>query len=98
MREGLLGWVYAHLLSLANIDRLAQRLAAGVTSALVFITGGLLAARVGAREPSRAGLLIGLYYGGTGLGISLSALVVPAAVLAASGGQTSGSSRGCTSR
>ncbi len=64
---------------------LAQRLAAGVTSALVFITGGLLAARVGAREPSRAGLLIGLYYGGTGLGISLSALVVPLTLHAASG-------------
>jgi hypothetical protein len=26
MREGVLGWIYAHLLSLANIDRLAQRL------------------------------------------------------------------------
>jgi len=26
MRDGVLGWVYAHLLSLANIDRLAQRL------------------------------------------------------------------------
>ena len=26
MRDGWLGWVYAHLLSLANIDRLAQRL------------------------------------------------------------------------
>ncbi|OOG54686.1 multidrug transporter [Rhodanobacter sp. B05] len=26
IREGVLGWVYAHLLSLANIDRLAQRL------------------------------------------------------------------------
>jgi hypothetical protein len=26
LREGVLGWVYAHLLSLANIDRLAQRL------------------------------------------------------------------------
>ncbi len=63
---------------------LVQRLAAGVTSALVFITGGLLAARVGAREPSRAGLLIGLYYGGTGLGISLSALVVPLSLRAAS--------------
>ena len=57
---------------------LAQRLAAGVASALVFVTGGLLAARLGAQVPGRAGLLIGLYYGGTGLGISLSALVVPA--------------------
>lgn len=26
LREGVLGWVYAHLLSLANIDRLARRL------------------------------------------------------------------------
>ncbi len=64
---------------------LAQRLAAGVTSALVFITGGLLAARVGAREPSRAGLLIGMYYGGTGLGISLSAVVVPLTLHVAGG-------------
>ena len=57
---------------------LAQRLAAGVASALVFVTGGLLAARLGAQDPGRAGLLIGLYYGGTGLGITLSALLVPA--------------------
>ncbi len=64
---------------------LVQRLAAGVSSALVFITGGLLAARVGAREPSRAGLLIGLYYGGTGLGISLSAVVVPLSLHLAGG-------------
>ncbi len=26
LREGVTGWIYAHLLSLANIDRLAQRL------------------------------------------------------------------------
>jgi len=48
-----------------------------VASALVFITGGLMAARLGASQPARGGLLIGLYYGGTGLGITLSALVVP---------------------
>ncbi len=64
---------------------LVQRLAAGVASALVFITGGLLAARLGALHPTRAGWLIGIYYGGTGLGISLSALAVPAAMTAASG-------------
>jgi predicted MFS family arabinose efflux permease len=64
---------------------LLQRLAAGVTSALVFITGGLLAARLAAGDPSRAGLLIGLYYGGTGLGISISALVVPIALQLAAG-------------
>ena len=57
---------------------LLQRLAAGVASALVFVTGGLLAAQLGGQDPGRAGLLIGLYYGGTGLGISLSALLVPA--------------------
>ena len=63
---------------------LIQRLLAGVASALVFIAGGLLAARLGALEPARGGLLIGLYYGGTGFGIVLSALLVPA-VLAAAG-------------
>jgi len=57
---------------------LGQRLVIGVASAVVFITGGLLAARLGATQPQHSGLLIGLYYGGTGLGISLSALLVPA--------------------
>jgi MFS family permease len=56
---------------------LAQRLLVGAGSALVFVTGGLLAARLGATQPARGGLLIGLYYGGTGLGITASALVVP---------------------
>lgn len=56
---------------------LLLRLLVGIASALVFVTGGLLAARLGASEPARGGLLIGMYYGGTGLGISLSALLVP---------------------
>ncbi len=56
---------------------LVQRWLAGVASAWVFITGGILAARVGALDPSRSGLLIGLYYGGSGIGITLSALLVP---------------------
>ena len=64
---------------------LVLRLAAGMASAFVFITGGLLAARLGAAEPRRGGLLIGIYYGGTGIGISLSALVVPAVMQAAAG-------------
>lgn len=64
---------------------LAQRLLAGVASALVFIAGGLLAARLGAQQPQRMGLLLGLYYGGTGLGIVLSALLVPAMLAAAAG-------------
>jgi predicted MFS family arabinose efflux permease len=61
---------------------LGQRVLAGVASAFIFISGGLLAARLGALHPRRAGLLIGLYYGGTGLGIVLSALGVPAALAA----------------
>ena len=65
-------------------ELLAQRLLAGVASALVFIAGGLLAARLGALAPKHMGLMLGLYYGGTGLGIFLSALMVPAVLQAAS--------------
>ena len=56
---------------------LLQRGLAGVASALVFSTGGLLAARLGARQPHRSGFLLGVYYGGTGLGIVVSAFGVP---------------------
>ena len=64
---------------------LLQRLLAGLASAWVFVSGGLLAARLGSAQPSRAGLLLGLYYGGTGFGITLSALLVPAVLQAAAG-------------
>ena len=56
---------------------LVQRFLAGLASASVFVTGGLLAARLGAQDPQRAGWLLGVYYGGTGLGITVSALLVP---------------------
>ena len=62
-----------------------QRLLAGVASAFVFVCGGLLAARLAASEPARSGFLLGLYYGGTGFGIVLSALLVPAVLQAAHG-------------
>ena len=62
---------------------LAQRLLAGVASAFLFVAGGLMAARLGALHASRAGLLLGVYYGGTGFGIALSALLVPAVLQAA---------------
>ncbi len=68
---------------------LLQRLLAGVASAWVFISGGVLAARLAQREPARSGLLLGLYYGGTGLGIVASALAVPP-VLAWAQGQAHG--------
>ena len=56
---------------------LLQRTLAGVASALVFVAGGLMAARLGAAQAGRSGLLLGLYYGGTGWGITASALLVP---------------------
>jgi predicted MFS family arabinose efflux permease len=59
---------------------LFQRFLAGVASAAVFVSGGLLAARLGAHIPSQSGLLLGVYYGGTGWGIVLSALMVPASL------------------
>ena len=67
----------------ATAPWLVQRLLAGMASALVFIAGGLLAVRLGALQPSRGGFLMGLYYGGTGFGIVLSALLVPAVLEAA---------------
>ncbi|MGJ7524145.1 YbfB/YjiJ family MFS transporter [Variovorax sp. GB1P17] len=62
---------------------LLQRLLAGIASAWVFVAGGLLAARLGEAGSSRGGLLLGIYYGGTGFGITLSALLVPQVLRAA---------------
>lgn len=59
------------------------RLLAGVASALVFVAGGLMATRLGAQHPGRSGLLLGVYYGGTGWGIAVSALLVPAVLASA---------------
>ena len=63
-----------------TVDLLLQRFLAGVASAIVFVSGGLLAARLGAHMPAQSGFLLGLYYGGTGWGIVLSALMVPASL------------------
>ena len=64
----------------------ALRMITGVASASTFVSGGLLAARV-AVDPGEhastsgktpgAGLVLGIYYGGTGVGIVASALLVP---------------------
>ncbi|MEN3296136.1 MAG: hypothetical protein V7642_5389, partial [Burkholderiales bacterium] len=62
---------------------LLQRVLAGVASAFIFIAGGVLAARLGSLHAHRAGFLIGLYYGGTGFGIALSAFLVPATLAGA---------------
>nr|WP_087045998.1 YbfB/YjiJ family MFS transporter [Caballeronia ptereochthonis] len=60
---------------------LALRVATGMGSALIFVSGGVLAARLASRSPRDAGLVIGLYYGGTGWGIVISSILVPFAVL-----------------
>lgn len=53
----------------------------GVGSAAAFASGGVLAARLASNLPAGArvtpGQVLGLYYGGTGLGIVLSTLLVP---------------------
>ena len=71
------------------VPLLLQRGLAGVASALLFVAGGLLAARLGAVLPQQSGLLLGIYYGGTGLGIVLSAVLVPV-LLEASRGRAHG--------
>ena len=55
----------------------AQRVATGIASAFIFVSGGVLAARLATSHPRDAGLVLGLYYGGTGWGIVASALLVP---------------------
>jgi predicted MFS family arabinose efflux permease len=68
----------AHGLAQGNAMFYALRLVAGVGSAATFVSGGLLAARLGQAPGARPALLLGVYYGGTGLGIIASALLVPA--------------------
>jgi predicted MFS family arabinose efflux permease len=61
----------------------AQRVATGIASAFIFVSGGVLAARLASSSPRNAGLVLGLYYGGTGWGIVASALLVPATLVQA---------------
>ncbi len=73
----------AHGLVLTDAALYVLRALTGVASAATFVCGGLLAARLGGqvantagRTPS-AGLVLGVYYGGTGVGIVIAALLVP---------------------
>ncbi|MCC6854179.1 MAG: YbfB/YjiJ family MFS transporter [Rubrivivax sp.] len=69
----------------------------GVASAASFVGGGLLAARLAGVHATRAGLVLGVYYGGVGLGIVVSALIVPAfsvpALVPAAGADAAGAAR-----
>ena len=67
----------AHGLVRSDTWLYSLRALAGVCSAATFATGGLLAARLGQAPGAKPALVLGLYYGGTGLGIIASALIVP---------------------
>ena len=78
------GWLAAAALALHGLapgdaSLYALRFLAGLASAASFVGGGLLAARLAAdpQTGGRAGLVLGLYYGGTGLGIVACAVLLP---------------------
>ncbi|GBF07259.1 major facilitator superfamily protein [Deinococcus aerius] len=56
---------------------LALRFLAGLGGALVFVTGGALASLAARAHPERGALLLGVFYGGAGVGILASALLLP---------------------
>src|SRR5579863_710155 len=56
---------------------LALRLAGGIASAVLFIAGGVLGAQLASADPGRSGLLLGIYYGGVGIGLMLSSICIP---------------------
>ncbi len=88
-----------HALAQSDAAMFILRAATGVASAATFVSGGLLAARLGSQaqasmnvSPDKtlstasnrtSSLVLGIYYGGTGLGIVASAWMVPWAVASA---------------
>jgi predicted MFS family arabinose efflux permease len=66
----------AHAFARDDAMLYALRTLTGVASAATFVGGGLLAARL-AQHAAHPGRVLGLYYGGTGLGIVGSTLIVP---------------------
>jgi predicted MFS family arabinose efflux permease len=68
-----------HALLRSDAAFYALRFALGVASAASFVGGGLLAARLASAVGGSitAGSVLGLYYGGTGAGILVAALLVP---------------------
>ncbi|WP_434632816.1 YbfB/YjiJ family MFS transporter [Chromobacterium sp. CV08] len=62
---------------ISNETIFVQRLLSGISSAFVFVGGGVLALRLATIFPRYGSLVVGIYYGGTGWGIVLSALLIP---------------------
>jgi predicted MFS family arabinose efflux permease len=60
---------------------LVLRVITGVSSAVIFISGSVLAVRLASARPHEAGLVLGLYYGGTGWGIVASSVLVPLTIV-----------------
>jgi predicted MFS family arabinose efflux permease len=76
-----------HALARSDLALYVLRAATGAASAASFVGGGLLAARLASRAGGlQAGPVLGLYYGGTGLGIVGSAALVPPFTAAAASG------------
>ncbi|PNY83028.1 MFS transporter [Deinococcus koreensis] len=61
----------------SSVPLLLLRLLAGVGGALVFISGGGLAALAARAHPQRSATLLGVFYGGSGIGILLTAALLP---------------------
>jgi predicted MFS family arabinose efflux permease len=77
-RLGMIGTAVALAATAASRDfavLLAVRGVAGLTGALVFVTGGVLAARLASSAGSSAPVII--YFSGAGLGITLSGAIIP---------------------
>lgn len=53
------------------------RILAGITSAWIFVAGGVLVTQLASMHIQRSGLLLGIFYAGPGLGIVFSSLIVP---------------------
>jgi len=66
-----------------TMSLLLLRFACGITSAFIFVCGGILITRLAAIHPQRAGFLLGMFYGGSGIGMVLSAWLVPLSIAAA---------------
>lgn len=73
----------AHGLVASDAALYALRFVSGLVSAPSLVAGAVLAAGIGGparegRAANSAGLVLGMYYGGTGIGIVAAALLVPA--------------------
>lgn len=53
------------------------RVIAGISSAWIFVAGGVLISQLGTIHANKSGLMLGIFYAGPGLGIVLSSVILP---------------------